>query len=173
MLGKQACAVNCVPFYRGAVNSVALKQLAVQSNFPLLHKLGLAEKAAKDPTIGSVWSLAGSKIGSFPEYWLFYVILFLDFSKPCLIVLKTFLFDLCSFWAFLEWYVTACKDFDFWPLSATDQKTRNKNVSLRLACFKFQCVFFGHPYGRVQGGLKKAVLSSGNEAAHEIHPDHY
>ena len=49
----------------------------------------------------------------------------------------------------------------------------DKNISLRLGCFKFQCVFFGHPYGRVQGGLKKAVLSSGNEAAHEIHPDHY
>ena len=64
--------MNCVPFYRGAVNSVALKQSAVQNNFPLLQKLGLAEKAAKDPTIGSVWLLAGSKIGS----------LFLDFSTP-------------------------------------------------------------------------------------------
>ena len=92
MLGKQACAVNCVPFYRGAVNSVALKQPAVQSNFPLLHKLGLAEKAAKDPTIGSVWSLAGSKISS----------LFLDFSKPGVSYCsEKFLFDLCFFWAFL------------------------------------------------------------------------
>ena len=71
MLGKQACAVNCAPFYRGAVNSVALKQPAVQSNSPLLQKLGLSEKDPKGPKIGSVWSLAGSKIGSFPENWLF------------------------------------------------------------------------------------------------------
>ena len=78
MLGKQACAVNRVPFYRAAADFVALKQPALQSNFPLLQKLGLTEKAAKDPTIGSAWLL-----GSF-----------------ILIIPKTFLFDLCSSWAF-------------------------------------------------------------------------
>ena len=129
-------------------NTKLFAHLWLQSTFPLLQKLGLAEKSRKGPTIGSVWSLAGSKIGSFPENWLFFVLghFWNGTWRPARILIL--------------------------PLSATDQNTR-KNVSLGLGCFKFQCVFFGHPYGRVQGGLKKAVLSSGNEAAHEIHPDHY
>ena len=140
MLGKQACAVNCVPFYRGAVNSVALKQPAVQSNFPLLHKLGLAEKAAKDPTIGSVCSLAGSKISS----------LFLAFSKPGVSYhSENFLFDLCSSWAFLEWYMTACKDFDFTPWCYRPK--HKKKCFLRFGVFQVSMRVFWPPLRKGAG----------------------
>ena len=116
MLGKQACAVNrvpwywaavnCVPFYKCAVNSVALKQPVVQSNFPLLHKLGLAEKAAKDPTIGSAWLL-----GSF-----------------VLIIPKTFLFDLCSSWAFFGMVHDGLQGFWFLTPQCYRPKHKKKNV---------------------------------------------
>ena len=90
MLGKQACAVNRVPFYRAAADFVALKQPALQSNFPLLQKLGLAEKSRKGPHDRFCLVTGWLQNRQFPR--------------------KLVIF---CFGAFLEWYMTACKDFDF------------------------------------------------------------
>ena len=146
MLGKQACAVNCVPFYRGAVNSVALKQPAVQSNFPLLHKLGLAEKAAKDPTIGSVCSLAGSKISS-----LFLDFIFGFFQTWCVLLFRKLFYLICAllghFWNG-TWRPAKILIFD--PL-VLQTKTQEKNISLRFWVFQVSMRVFWPPLQKGAG----------------------